>query len=45
MNATLSTAQHGVWLTERTLDTASAYHLTLAVRLDGPLDTSRLNRA
>ncbi|WP_330310503.1 amino acid adenylation domain-containing protein [Streptomyces sp. NBC_00523] len=45
MNATLSSAQHGVWLTERTLDTASAYHLTLALCLDGPLDTSRLNRA
>ncbi|MYY05578.1 non-ribosomal peptide synthetase [Streptomyces sp. ATexAB-D23] len=45
MNATLSSAQHGVWLTERTLDTASAYHLTLAVHLDGPLDADRLVRA
>ncbi|WP_330237789.1 non-ribosomal peptide synthetase [Streptomyces sp. NBC_00525] len=45
MNATLSSAQHGVWLTERTLDTGSAYHLTLTIRLDGPLDAGRLGRA
>ncbi|MEU1088036.1 amino acid adenylation domain-containing protein [Streptomyces sp. NPDC005576] len=45
MNATLSSAQHGVWLTERTLDTASAYHLTLTVRFDGPVDAGRLARA
>ncbi|WP_327270482.1 amino acid adenylation domain-containing protein [Streptomyces sp. NBC_01218] len=45
MNATLSSAQHGVWLTERTLDTASAYHLTLTVHFDGTLDAGRMARA
>lgn len=49
MNATLSPAlspaQHGIWLTERTLDTGAAYHLTVTVDLDGPLDTDSLVRA
>ncbi|MEW1690496.1 amino acid adenylation domain-containing protein [Streptomyces sp. NPDC091265] len=45
MNATLSPAQHGVWLTERTLDTAAAYHLTVTVDLDGPVDADGVVRA
>lgn len=45
MNATLSPAQHGVWLTERTLDTAAAYHLTVTVDLDGPVDADAMVRA
>ncbi|WP_406089056.1 non-ribosomal peptide synthetase [Streptomyces sp. NBC_01013] len=42
MNAILSPAQHGVWLTERTLDTAAAYHMTVAVDFDGPIDSHRM---
>lgn len=45
MNATLSPTQHGIWLTERTLDTAAAYHLTLTVDLDGPVDPDGMVRA
>lgn len=45
MNAILSPAQHGIWLTERTLDTAAAYHLTLTVDLDGPVDPDGMVRA
>ncbi|MET7368205.1 amino acid adenylation domain-containing protein [Streptomyces sp. NPDC005566] len=45
MNAILSPAQHGVWLTERTLDTAAAYHLAVTVDLDGPVDTGGMVRA
>lgn len=45
MNAILSPAQHGVWLTERTLDTAAAYHLTVTVDLDGPVDADGMVRA
>ncbi|MFD9538542.1 amino acid adenylation domain-containing protein [Streptomyces sp. NPDC060022] len=45
MNAILSPAQHGVWLTERTLDTAAAYHLTVTVELDGPVDADAMVRA
>ncbi|MFE2018779.1 amino acid adenylation domain-containing protein [Streptomyces sp. NPDC059499] len=45
MNAILSPAQHGVWLTERTLDTAAAYHLTMTVDLHGPVDADGMVRA
>lgn len=45
MNAILSPAQHGVWLTERTLDTAAAYHLTVTVELEGPVDADEMVRA
>ncbi|MFE5792223.1 amino acid adenylation domain-containing protein [Streptomyces sp. NPDC056503] len=41
----LSPAQHGIWLTGRTLDTGGAYHLAVTLDLTGPLDTEALDRA
>ncbi|MEK9520613.1 amino acid adenylation domain-containing protein [Streptomyces venezuelae] len=41
----LSPAQHGIWLTERMLDTGGAYQLSLTVDLTGPLDTEALDLA
>ncbi|MFF2780335.1 amino acid adenylation domain-containing protein, partial [Streptomyces sp. NPDC058052] len=41
----LSPAQHGIWLTERTLDTGGAYHLAVTLDLAGPLDGEALDRA
>ncbi|MFC9795696.1 amino acid adenylation domain-containing protein [Streptomyces sp. NPDC127584] len=41
----LSPAQHGIWLTERMLDTGGAYQLSLTVDLTGPLDTDALDLA
>ncbi|GIJ45288.1 hypothetical protein Val02_21740 [Virgisporangium aliadipatigenens] len=38
-------AQHGIWLTERSGDAGTAYHLALTVRLDGPLDEPALRAA
>ncbi|TRV80764.1 amino acid adenylation domain-containing protein [Streptomyces sp. 130] len=43
--APLDPAQHGLWVTEQTLDTASAYHLSLALHLHGPLDPAALAAA
>ncbi|MCX0247731.1 condensation domain-containing protein [Streptomyces drozdowiczii] len=40
--APLDPAQHGLWVTERTLDTGSAYHLGLALHFRGPLDPAAL---
>ncbi|OPC78726.1 hypothetical protein B4N89_31685 [Embleya scabrispora] len=41
----LSAAQLGVWVTERTLPAESAYHLSVLLRFDGPLDPDALARA
>ncbi|NEC63245.1 amino acid adenylation domain-containing protein [Streptomyces sp. SID9727] len=43
--APLDPAQHGLWVTERTLDTGSAYHLSLALHIQGPLDQAALATA
>ncbi|WP_331766599.1 amino acid adenylation domain-containing protein [Embleya sp. NBC_00896] len=43
--APLSAAQLGVWVTERTLPTESAYHLSVVLRFDGPLDVPALAAA
>ncbi|GCE00490.1 non-ribosomal peptide synthetase [Embleya hyalina] len=43
--APLSAAQLGVWVTERTLPAGSAYHLSVLLRFDGPLDPDALARA
>ncbi|MGW9210336.1 non-ribosomal peptide synthetase [Embleya sp. NPDC055664] len=43
--APLSAAQLGVWVTERTLPAESAYHLSVLLRFDGPLDPDALARA
>ncbi|MQY15426.1 Tyrocidine synthase 3 [Streptomyces sp. RB5] len=45
MTTPLTPAQHGIWLTERTLDTGAAYHLAVTVALTGPLDPTALDRA
>src|SRR5436305_10011958 len=37
-----SLAQQGVWITERTVDAGSGYHLALAVRFTGDLDVPAL---
>ncbi|MFF2955121.1 amino acid adenylation domain-containing protein [Kitasatospora sp. NPDC057965] len=42
MTTPLSPAQHGIWLTEQTLDAGAAYHLAVTVELTGPLDTAAL---
>ncbi|MER7705096.1 amino acid adenylation domain-containing protein [Kitasatospora sp. NPDC097605] len=42
MTTALSPAQHGVWLTEQTLDAGAAYHLAVTVELTGPLDAAAL---
>ncbi|MGW0605835.1 non-ribosomal peptide synthetase [Streptomyces sp. NPDC002640] len=41
----LTPAQHGVWITEQALDSGSAYHLSLTVTLDGPLDPAAVAAA
>ncbi|MFJ8740765.1 amino acid adenylation domain-containing protein [Embleya sp. NPDC127516] len=41
----LSAAQLGVWVTERTLPAESAYHLSVLLRFDGPLDVAALETA
>ncbi|MFI5764034.1 amino acid adenylation domain-containing protein [Streptomyces sp. NPDC051563] len=41
----LSPAQHGIWLTERMLDTGAAYHLAVTLDLAGPLDAGALDLA
>ena len=41
----LDPAQHGLWVTEQTLDAGSAYHLSVALHLQGPLDTVALAAA
>ncbi|MYS82579.1 non-ribosomal peptide synthetase [Embleya scabrispora] len=43
--APLSAAQLGVWVTERTLPAESAYHLSVLLRFDGPLDVAALAAA
>ncbi|MFF5336529.1 amino acid adenylation domain-containing protein [Streptomyces sp. NPDC013181] len=43
--APLDPAQHGLWVTEQTLDTASAYHLALALHLRGTPDRAALAAA
>ncbi|MGQ4489794.1 amino acid adenylation domain-containing protein [Streptomyces sp. SAS_281] len=43
--APLDPAQHGLWITERTLDTGSAYHLSLALSFQGPLDPAAMAAA
>ncbi|MFK0100376.1 amino acid adenylation domain-containing protein [Streptomyces sp. NPDC091040] len=43
--APLDPAQHGLWVTEQTLDTDSAYHLSLALHIQGPLDPATLATA
>ncbi|MFI6587861.1 amino acid adenylation domain-containing protein [Embleya sp. NPDC050493] len=43
--APLSAAQLGVWVTERTLPAESAYHLSVLLRFDGPLDVTALTAA
>ncbi|WUT00908.1 amino acid adenylation domain-containing protein [Streptomyces sp. NBC_00708] len=43
--APLDPAQHGLWVTEQTLDTGSAYHLSLALHFRGPLDQAALAQA
>ncbi|MFG2569526.1 amino acid adenylation domain-containing protein [Streptomyces sp. NPDC048567] len=43
--APLDPAQHGLWITEQTLDTESAYHLSLALHIQGPLDPATLATA
>ncbi|MYQ78862.1 MULTISPECIES: non-ribosomal peptide synthetase [unclassified Streptomyces] len=43
--APLDPAQHGLWVTEQTLDTESAYHLSLALHVQGPLDPAALATA
>lgn len=43
--APLDPAQHGLWVTEQTLDTGSAYHLSLALHIRGPLDPAALATA
>ncbi|RKE16987.1 non-ribosomal peptide synthetase [Streptomyces sp. TLI_171] len=45
MTTPLTPAQHGIWLTERTLDTGAAYHLAVTLDLTGPLDAAALDRA
>ncbi|RAJ46824.1 amino acid adenylation domain-containing protein [Kitasatospora sp. SolWspMP-SS2h] len=45
MTTPLTPAQHGVWLTGRTLDTGTAYHLAVTLDLTGPLDADALDRA
>lgn len=40
--AELSFAQHGMWITERLGGAVTAYHMPLAVHLDGPLDAAAL---
>ncbi|MYW05294.1 amino acid adenylation domain-containing protein [Streptomyces sp. SID3343] len=40
-----SSAQLGVWVTEQTLPTESAYHLAVVLRFDGPLDADALAAA
>ncbi|WP_344325734.1 condensation domain-containing protein, partial [Kitasatospora putterlickiae] len=42
MTTALSPAQHGVWLTEQTLDAGAAYHLAVTVEFTGPLDAAAL---
>ncbi|MFE6868129.1 amino acid adenylation domain-containing protein [Kitasatospora sp. NPDC057692] len=42
MTVPLSPAQHGVWLTEQTLDAGAAYHLAVTVEFTGPLDAAAL---
>ncbi|MFB7473601.1 amino acid adenylation domain-containing protein [Kitasatospora sp. NPDC056184] len=42
MTTPLSPAQHGVWLTEQTLDAGAAYHLAVTVEFTGPLDAAAL---
>ncbi|MEE1822052.1 amino acid adenylation domain-containing protein [Streptomyces sp. BE20] len=42
MSTPLSPAQHGIWLTEQTLDAGAAYHLAVTVGFDGPLDVPAL---
>ncbi|MFF2348218.1 amino acid adenylation domain-containing protein [Kitasatospora sp. NPDC058115] len=42
MTTSLSPAQHGIWLTEQTLDAGAAYHLTVTVEFTGPLDAGAL---
>ncbi|WP_182880592.1 condensation domain-containing protein [Microbispora sp. H10949] len=37
-----SLAQHGIWVTERMGCGGQVYHMPLAIRFDGPLDTDRL---
>ncbi|WP_330242058.1 non-ribosomal peptide synthetase [Streptomyces sp. NBC_00525] len=41
----LDPAQHGLWITEQTLDTAAAYHLGLTLHLRGPLNQEALAAA
>ncbi|MEU2246716.1 amino acid adenylation domain-containing protein [Streptomyces sp. NPDC019224] len=43
--APLDPAQHGLWVTEQTLDTASAYHLSVTLDFRGPLDPAALATA
>ncbi|MEV6124461.1 amino acid adenylation domain-containing protein [Streptomyces sp. NPDC052077] len=43
--APLTPAQHGVWLTERTLRAGAAYHLAVTVELTGTLDADALAAA
>jgi len=43
--ARASFAQQGIWISERASGGSSAYHMPLAMRLCGPLDTSALLRA
>ncbi|MFE2867766.1 amino acid adenylation domain-containing protein [Embleya sp. NPDC059259] len=43
--APLSAAQLGLWVTERTLPAESAYHLSVLLRFDGPLDVAALAAA
>ncbi|TXS50013.1 non-ribosomal peptide synthetase [Streptomyces sp. t39] len=43
--AVLGAAQHGVWVTEQALSAGSAYHLSLALHLHGPLDADALDTA
>ncbi|MFF8774502.1 amino acid adenylation domain-containing protein [Kitasatospora sp. NPDC015120] len=42
MTSPLSPAQHGIWLTEQTLDAGAAYHLAVTVEFTGPLDAGAL---
>ncbi|MFF7454510.1 amino acid adenylation domain-containing protein [Kitasatospora sp. NPDC008115] len=42
MTTALSPAQHGIWLTEQTLDAGAAYHLAVTVEFTGPLDAAAL---
>ncbi|MER6944215.1 condensation domain-containing protein [Nonomuraea sp. NPDC000554] len=40
-----SQAQHGMWITEATYDTGTAYHMPFAMWFDGPLDREAMLKA